>query len=131
MKEIKELDKVYIEEYDINVNRYLTYSQIQAIVNSVKKLDSWAEREQNIDMLVLAFATDVGTETIENYSHEYWLKTGIVENVKAVICNIWQINDALKYEESPMRILTQIAKEIPEFSKKVDEVMKNASIGKK
>lgn len=131
MKEIKELDKVYIEEYDINVNRYLTYSQIQAIVNSVKKLDSWAEREQNIDMLVLAFATDIETETIENYPHEHWLKTGIIENVKAVICNIWQINDALKYEESSMRILTQIAKEMPEFSKKVDEVMKNASIGKK
>ena len=40
MKEIKAMDKVYLEEYDVHVNPYLTYAQIQAIVNGVKSLDS-------------------------------------------------------------------------------------------
>ena len=62
MKEIKAMDKAYLDGYDVYVNPYLTYAQIQAIVNGVKGLDSWAEREQNIDMCVLAFATDIPTE---------------------------------------------------------------------
>ena len=38
MKEFKEVNKEYLEQYDIHVNRYLTYSQIQAIANSVRNL---------------------------------------------------------------------------------------------
>lgn len=127
MKNIKELDKEYIEEYDIHVNRYLTYSQIQAIANSVKNLESWAERKQNIDMLLLAFATDIPREELENHTHDYWLNTGIISEIYAIVNNVYYIDEAIRYEEAPMHIVMKLAKEIPDFNKKVDEVLKNAS----
>lgn len=130
MKKVNGVDKVYLADYDVNVEQYLTYAQIQTIANSVKKLDSWAARQQNIDMLVLAFATDIDHKELENYEHDHWLKCGLIEAVTDKIKNLSQIDSAINYEESPMRILMQISKEMPEFSKKVDEVMKNAP-GKK
>ncbi len=116
-----------IEMYNIKVNQYLTYSQIQSIVDGLKKLDSWAERQQSIDMCVLYFATDLMKEEIEAHDHDYWLQTGIIEEVYDMIENISQLYDAIKYEESLQKSITQIARELPRFSNKVDEVMKNAS----
>ena len=69
MKEnIMSKEPVEIEEYGIKVNQYLTYSQIQSIVDGLKKLDSWAERQQSIDMCILYFATDLKKEEME--AHE-------------------------------------------------------------
>lgn len=126
MKEIKKENKLYLNDYDINVRPYLTYAEIQTIANKVKALDSWAEREETIDMYVLYFATDIGKANIDNYNHDTWLKSGIIDAVKSCIKNLGQITEAIKYEESPMRILMQISKEMPEFSKKLDEVLKDA-----
>ena len=127
MKELKEVNKEYLEQYDIHVNRYLTYSQIQAIANSVRNLESWAERKQNIDMLLLAFATDITREELENHTHDYWLNTGVISDVYSIVNNWYMIEEAINYEESPMRMIIKLAKEIPDFNKKVDEVLKNAS----
>ena len=126
MKEIKKENKLYLNDYDINVSPYLTYAEIQTIANKVKALDSWAEREETIDMYVLYFATDIGKANIDNYNHDTWLKSGVIDAVKNYIKNLEQITEAIKYEESPMRILMQISKEMPEFSKKLDEVLKDA-----
>lgn len=126
MKEIKKENKLYLNDYDINVSPYLTYAEIQTIANKVKALDSWAEREETIDMYVLYFATDIGKANIDNYNHDAWLKSGVIDAVKSYIKNLEQITEAIKYEESPMRILMQISKEMPEFSKKLDEVLKDA-----
>lgn len=126
MKEIKKENKLYLNDYDINVSPYLTYAEIQTIANKVKSLDSWAEREETIDMYVLYFATDIGKANIDNYNHDTWLKSGVIDAVKSYIKNLEQITEAIKYEESPMRILMQVSKEMPEFSKKLDEVLKDA-----
>ena len=126
MKEIKKENKLYLNDYDINVSPYLTYAEIQTIANKVKALYSWAEREETIDMYVLYFATDIGKANIDNYNHDTWLKSGIIDSVKSCIKNLEQITEAIKYEESPIRILMQISKEMPEFSKKLDEVLKDA-----
>lgn len=130
MKEINAMDKIYLKDYDVHVNPYLTYAQIQAIVNAVKQFNTWSARQQNIDMLVLHYATDIDKDELENYGHEHWLESGLIEEVDNRVRNIVEVYDALRYEESPMRVIMQIAKEMPEFSKKVDEVMKNAK-GKK
>lgn len=132
MKEnIMSKEPVEIKEYGIKVNQYLTYSQIQSIVDGLKKLDSWAERQQSIDMCILYFATDLKKEEIEAHDHDYWLKTGIIEAVNDKIENIYQLNEAIDYEESLKKAIVQISRELPRFSNKVDEVMKNASIPSK
>ena len=132
MKEnIMSKEPVEIKEYGIKVNQYLTYSQIQSIVDGLKKLNSWAERQQSIDMCILYFATDLKKEEIEAHDHDYWLKTGIIEAVNDKIENIYQLNEAIDYEESIKKAIVQISRELPRFSNKVDEVMKNASIPSK
>ena len=124
---MKEIGKIYLKDYDVYVNPYLSYAQIQAIANSVKTMGSWAERQQNIDMLVLAFGTSLDRATIEAKDHDYWLNTGLIDEVKKNIINFGDIQGAITYEESIIKLLKTISQEIPEFNKKVDEVMKNAS----
>ena len=124
MKEIKAMDKVYLEEYDVYVNPYLTYAQIQAIVNGVKSLDSWAEREQNIDMCVLAFATDIPTEKLEELGHDALLQSGLINAVMLEIKNLHNVYEAIEYTESIKCLLTQVIKNLPDYQKQLDAMVK-------
>ena len=124
MKEIKAMDKVYLEEYDVYVNPYLTYAQIQAIVNGVKSLDSWAERQQNIDMCVLAFATDIPTEKLEELGHDALLQSGLINAVCGEIKNLFSVYEAIEYTESTKRALAQIIKALPKYQEQLDAVVK-------
>lgn len=124
MKEIKAMDKAYLEEYDVHVNPYLTYAQIQAIVNGVKGLDSWAEREQNIDMCVLAFATDIPTDKLEELGHDALLQSGLIDAVKWEIKNLHGVYEAIEYTESTKRALAQIIKALPKYQEQLDAVVK-------
>lgn len=124
MKEIKAMDKVYLEEYDVYVNPYLTYAQIQAIVNGVKGLDGWAEREQNIDMCVLAFATDIPTEKLEELGHDALLQSGLINAVMLEIKNLYDVYEAIEYTESTKRALVQIIKALTKYQEQLDAVVK-------
>lgn len=124
MKELKEL-KYHSEEYDVDINRYLTYSQIQQIVNSVGQFDSWAERQQNIDMLVLYHATNIGAESIEKCTHDELLKSGLIDVVNKEVYNINEVKDALNYNESVQRALNLIARELPTYIDKIEGVLKH------
>ena len=124
MKEIKAMDKVYLEEFDVYVNPYLTYAQIQAIVNGVKGLDSWAEREQNIDMCVLAFATDIPTEKLEELGHDALLQSGLINAVMGEIKNLHNVYEAIEYTESIKCLLTQVIKNLPDYQKQLDAMVK-------
>lgn len=126
MKEIKEFTDEYVEDYGVNIKPYLTYSEIQVIANAATKFDTWAERNENIDILLIHFATDMDDKDIEELGHDKLLKSGMIDIVKANVINFCEIDTAIAFAESPMRLLTKIAKEMPEFSKRVDEVMKNA-----
>ena len=124
MKEIKAMDEVYLEKYDVHVNPYLTYAQIQAIVNGVKGLDSWAERAQNIDMCVLAFATDIPTEKLEELGHDALLQSGLINAVMWEIKNLHRVYGAIEYTESTKRALAQIIKALPKYQEQLDAVVK-------
>ena len=124
MKEIKVIEPKYLEEYDVHVNPYLTYAQIQAIVNGVKGLDGWAEREQNIDMCVLAFATDIPTDKLEEIGHDTLLQSGLINAVCGEIKNLFSVYEAIEYTESIKRALAQIVKALPKYQEQLDAVVK-------
>lgn len=126
MKEIKEFIDEYVEDYGVHIKSYLTYSEIQAIANAATKFDTWAERNKNIDVLLIHFATDMDDKDIEELGHDKLLKSGLIDIVKSTVMNYHEIDAAIAFAEFPMRLFTKIAKEMPEFSKRVDEVMKNA-----
>lgn len=131
MKEIKNLEPVYLEEYDIHVNRYLTYAQIQQIVNAVIKFDTWAERQQNIDMLILYHATDIDAKKLEEIGIDTMVASGVLDMVKNCVENLWDIEDAIRYTESTQRALAQIINKLPEYSKQIEDVIKNGGKNKK
>ena len=109
---IPEKKTVYLEEYGVTVNRYLTYAQIQQIVEATMKFHTWAERQQNIDMLMLVHATDMSVEEIEKYTHDELVQSGLIDKVASNVENIWDINNALEYHESTQRALAQILTEV-------------------
>lgn len=123
MKEIKVQSPAYLEEWDIKVAHYLTYAQIQQIINAVKEFDTWSERKQNIDMLVLYHATDITAEELEKTGHEVLLLSGLIEAVYQIVKNTDYIYTGLKYTESIERSLTQIAKELPNYIKPLEKVV--------
>lgn len=131
MNEIKNLEPVYLKQYDIHVNRYLTYAQIQQIVNAIIKFDTWTEREQTKDMLILYHATDIGIEKLEEISIDTMLCSRLIDDVKNCIENLLSIDDAIKYTESIQRSLSQIVNKLPEYSKQIEDVIKNGGKNKK
>ena len=121
MKEIKGNQTVYLEDYDITVNKYLTYAQIQQIANAVVAAsvndsdDTWANRETNIDMLMLYHATDIGKEKLEEIGHDTLLTSGLIEAVRYRIENLYNVDDAIDYIENNQRAINKMLKSLPKI----------------
>ena len=133
MKEIKGNQTVYLEDYDITVNKYLTYAQIQQIANAVVAAstndadDTWANRETNIDMLMLYHATDIGKEKLEEIGHDALLTSGLIEAVRCCIENLYNVDEAIDYIENNQRAINKMLKSLPkilEDSKGLQGLMK-------
>ena len=119
MKEIKGNQTVYLEDYDITVNKYLTYAQIQQIANAVVAVsvndsdDTWANRETSIDMLMLYHATDIGKEKLEEIGHDALLTSGLIEAVRCCIENLYNVDEAIDYIENNQRAINKMLKSLP------------------
>ena len=133
MKEIKGNQTVYLEDYDVTVNKYLTYAQIQQIANAVVAAstnnadDTWANRETNIDMLMLYHATDIGKEKLEEIGHDALLTSGLIEAVRCCIENLYNVDEAIDYIENNQRAINKMLKSLPkilEDSKGLQGLMK-------
>ena len=133
MKEIKGNRTVYLEDYDVTVNKYLTYAQIQQIANAVVAAsvndsdDTWANRQTNIDMLMLYHATDIGKEKLEEIGHDDLLTSGLIDAVRYRIENIYSVNDAIDYIENNQRAINKLLKSLPkilEETKGLQDLMK-------
>ena len=133
MKEIKGNQTVYLEDYDITVNKYLTYAQIQQIANAVVAAstndsdDTWANRQTNIDMLMLYHATDIGKEKLEEIGHDALLTSGLIEAVRCCIENLYNVDEAIDYIENNQRAINKMLKSLPkilEDSKGLQGLMK-------
>lgn len=131
MNQLNQLDKVYLKNYDVHVNPYLTYAQIQQIVNSATQFETWAERQQNIDMLVMFHATDIGIEKLQEYTHDDFYISGLIDAVKENIKNYNVIQEALQYSERPLNYLIALTKQLPGLEKKLQDVIsKHGNVSK-
>ena len=133
MKEIKGNQTSYLEDYDVTVNKYLTYAQIQQIANAVVAVsandsdDTWANRQTNIDMLMLYHATDIGKEKLEEIGHDNLLTSGLIEAVRCCIENLYNVDDAIDYIENNQRAINKMLKSLPkvlEEAKGLQDLMK-------
>ena len=133
MKEIKGNQTVYLEHYGVMVNYYLTYAQIQQIANAVvassvdDSEDTWANRQTNIDMLMLYHATDITKEELEKVGHDDLLTSGLIQAVREQIKNYYEIFEAINYIEDNQRAVGKLLKSLPkilEESKGLQALMK-------
>ena len=121
MKEIKGNKTVYLEHYGVMVNYYLTYAQIQQIANAVVSSsaddseDSWANRQTNIDMLMLYHATDITKEELEKVGHDDLLTSGLIQAVREQIKNYYEIFEAINYIEDNQRAIGKMLKSLPKI----------------
>ena len=127
MKELIKIDTVKSKIGDVEINQYLSYAEIQAICNTVMKFDNWAERQENIDILLLHFTTNLTNEQIEEIGHDTLLKSGLIDEVKQVVKNYNRIQEAIDYTESTQRALAKIAKQLPELLKPLKDVEKRVN----
>jgi len=114
MKELKELEPIYLQKFDVKVNQYLSLSQIQKIINEVLQVENFEERESIIDYLILCYATDIGQKTIDELGPDILLKSGLIEEVKSNIRNLSKLLEGITYHESTGKALREIAKMLPE-----------------
>lgn len=131
MKEIKNINKIYLDEFDIYVEPYLTYDQIQKISESIVTQEDWAVRQQTMDMLVLYYTTDISKEEMEQVGHDDLLKSGIIDAVKNSIKNLNQVQEAIDYIQSPIKALKQFSDKLPELKKSLQEVINNGRTNNK
>lgn len=124
MKEIAVKEPVHLDNYDINVQPYLTSGQIQSIATAVSQFDEWKDREQAVDMMLLYYVTNMGKEKIEEVGHDKLLCSGLIDEVKINVLNFWQIYKAVDYTESFNRMLIQMSKKMPDLMAKLEKNVK-------
>lgn len=121
MKELK-IKRIYNAEYDININSFLSISQIEKIAEEVIKLDTYAEREQMICYMVLNYCTDIDREILDNSDPDIVVASGLWELVRDTIYNFYLLDSAIEYYESPVRLLANVAEILPDLMSQLNEI---------
>lgn len=107
---------VHLDEYDVNVKCYLNVAEIQQIINATLKFDTWSGRKQNIVMLVMYHATDIGADKLEEIGVQNIIESGLFDAVKNNINNYNEIQEGIEYTESFARNMSLvIAKSGPQI----------------
>lgn len=113
MKELKELNSIYLKDFDVEVYPYLSLSQIQKIINEVLLVDNFEERESIIDYLILCYSTNIDKKMIDDLGSDIFIKSGLMDKVKENIINLDKLIEGIEYHESAGKALRMIAKNIP------------------
>lgn len=121
MKELK-IKTIHDNEYGIEINPLLSATQIDKIAQAVIKLETYLEREQMICYLVLNYCTNIDKEIIEDTDPDVIMRSGLWEAVKTTVYNFYEIEDAIKFYESPVRMLAEIADVLPDLTKQLQGV---------
>lgn len=121
MKElgIKTTDALMDEFGLAGVKRYLTYSQIQNIINTVMQYQTWAERQTIIDEMVICYTTDLTQEEVEEKTMDYFVQCGLVDYLHYTVENYFDIFEGLKYHESVGKALMELSKNIPQIKEAI------------
>lgn len=122
MKELKELENIYLQKFDVEIHPYLSLSEIQKIINEVLLTDNFEERESIIDYLILCYATNIDRDTIDKLGPDIFLKSGLIDEVKNNINNLSKLYEGITYHESTGKAIREISKKLPED---LNEMMKN------
>lgn len=100
---------------NIEVKNYLTYAQIQKIIETTIKYQTWAERQTNIDLMVLCYVTNFSKEQVEKLGIDYFVQTGLLEKILDCVNNYSDIFNGINYHESFTKAIIEISKNLPQL----------------
>lgn len=123
MKDIRAIQKIWLEDYDVYVNPYLTYPQIQQIVTDTKGFQDWSTRQTNIDILLLYHVTDIGKEMLEKYTHDELVSSGLIAEVYKVVKNIDQLYEAMKWTEGATHTERLVGEFLQQMNSAINKAM--------
>ena len=72
--------------------------------------------------LVLNYCTNINKEIIEDTDPDVIMQSGLWETVKDSVYNFYEIEDAVKFYESPVRMIAEIANVLPDLTKQLQGV---------
>lgn len=105
MKELKKAERIYLEEFDINVDTYLSLSDIMNIVHGALGYSNLVERDVFIAMVTLQCATDISENEIDALDEDLIFTSGLVDAVVGCIANYNLIDFYInKYEGMDYKI---------------------------
>lgn len=122
---------VHIDKFDIDVKCYLGYDEIQSIIETTLPIDTYNNREKNINGLILHYAAGIPLDVINDTDPDVFLQSGLVDAVSNVVENIDDIYHGISYHTSVQKLLYQITRQMPEINKMIEnspqikEMMKN------
>lgn len=144
MKELVNKEKIYLEDYEVNVNPYLTFNQIDTIVNAILEEDNFLGRQMVKDMYIIKFATDIEmTEEVTSDEYDKYILSGLLDEIKPNIINLYLVdklvNKADSIEISVKKSLNSLETTIDNFlvgtekildkaQKKLPKEMKNLNV---
>ena len=102
-----------------SVKVYLTYSQIQNIINTVMQYQTWAERQTVIDTMVICYTTDLPQKEVEEKGIDYFVQIGLVNWLHYTVDNYDDIFEGLKYHESVGKAVLELSKNIPQIKEAI------------
>lgn len=114
---------IYLKEFDIHVKKYLHPEQIQNIIQSLKEFKTWASREQNINMLILYYVTDIPKEELEKMDYSLIVSSGMMDAVKQNIENLQDLYNGIEWTESLQRSFSMFLKEAPALLKPLQKIL--------
>lgn len=123
---MKELNvcEFYSEKYDITIKNFLTYAQIQKIINTTLQYKTWSERKTNIDMMILCYVTNIGVDKIQEIGIDKFVESGLMGEVYNVVDNIYEIYSGLEYHESVAKALFELSEKLPEIKNTLQKELK-------
>ena len=114
---------IYLKEFDIHVKKYLHPEQIQNIIQSLKEFKTWVSREQNINMLILYYVTDIPKEELEKMDYSLIVSSGMMDAVKQNVENLQDIYNGIEWTESLQRSFSMFLKETPALLKPLQKIL--------
>lgn len=123
---MKELNvcEFYSEKYGITIKNFLTYAQIQKIINTTLQYKTWSERKTNIDMMILCYVTNIGVDKIQEIGIDEFVESGLMNEVYNVVNNIYEIYRGLEYHESVAKALFELSEKLPEIKNTLQKELK-------
>lgn len=120
MKELEEVKGVYLDKFDITVDRYITPAIIETIAQEMLKCKSFTERELVKNVYLCKWATDMPKDYDYNKNYDLLLSNGVFSAIKLEILNVYDIDE---YVAQATSINTRVGEFLDKITKSIDEYM--------